>query len=135
MNRREFLTRTTAALGALGLPLGSVAGAGTTAKAAAVTARNPQMMYGWACVYAQMNEGVTPAKLAEAFRMSPSDARIVFDRMLERGVLLPPGLDGTAKASRPWRPWEDRARNRIRAAFARVMDHVVKDDSYGWRGA
>ena len=133
MNRRDFLARSGAALGAAALPLGTLAAAPVRAVAGA--ARTPQMMSGWACVYAQMNEGITPDRLAEAFRMSPADARIVFDRMLERGVLLPPALDGTARASRPWRPWESRAGARTRAAFARVMNLVLKDPSYGWGAA
>ena len=143
MQRRNFLQGIAAIAGAVALPLP------TFAKAAAMgTTKVVPFHYGWACVYAQMNNGVSATDIARVFRVSPSDASGLMDRMLTRGVIHTPGLDGRSQPTRAWQPWDKRApeasansetkpslsdENRsLLNKFQAVTAHVVEDPSYGW---
>ncbi|SMX41810.1 helix-turn-helix domain-containing protein [Octadecabacter ascidiaceicola] len=143
MKRRNFLQGIAASAGAATFPVP------TFAKAAAVgTTKVIPFHYGWACVYAQMNNGVSAADIARVFRISPSDASGLMDRMLMRGVIHAPGLDGRAQPTRAWQAWDKRApeipaeteskhdvsneNQALLSKFNAVMAHVVTDPSYGW---
>ncbi|HCP81741.1 MAG TPA: hypothetical protein DIT67_09170 [Octadecabacter sp.] len=143
MQRRNFLQGIAASAGAATLPLPAFA------KAAAVgTSKVVPFHYGWACVYAQMNNGVSAADISRVFHISPRDAAGLMDRMLMRGVIHAPGLDGRSQPTRAWQPWDKRApvaqaktetqhhmsdENRsLLNKFKTVMAHVVADPSYGW---
>ncbi|MEN8918995.1 MAG: helix-turn-helix domain-containing protein [Octadecabacter sp.] len=143
MKRRNFLQGIAASAGAAAMPLP------TFAKAAAMgTTKVIPFHYGWACVYAQMNNGVSAADIARVFRISPSDASGLMDRMFARGVIHAPGLDGRSHPTRAWQPWDKRTpaapthaetKHRISdenrsllSKFDAVMAHVVTHPSYGW---
>lgn len=147
MKRRSFLQGLAASAGAAALPLPA-----TARTAAAATNKIIPFHYGWACVYAQMNNGVSPADIERVFRVSPADAGKLFDRMLTRGVIHAPGLDGRSHPTRAWQPWDkkapaaaDRSSEKPRDAdtsepsvanlFRRVMAHVLADKSYGLASA
>ncbi len=142
MKRRSFLQGIAASAGAVALPLPA------GAKAAAVTGKVIPFHYGWACVYAQMNNGVSAADISRVFKIPMSDAHGLMDRMLTRGVIHPAGLDGRSHPTRAWQPWdkqqaiakqeaqrksiEDAERPRVADLFARMIGHVTEDPSYGW---
>lgn len=145
MKRRNFLQGALAGASVAAVPLPAFA------KVAATTTKVVPFHYGWACVYAQMNNGVSAADIARVFRLPLSDAHGLMDRMLTRGVIGIPGLDGRAHPTRAWQPWDkrqaiqareaketQRAKNRTaeRATaadhFRAVMAHVTHDRSYGW---
>jgi len=143
MQRRNFLQGIAASAGAVALPLPAFA------KAAAIgTTKVVPFHYGWACVYAQMNNGVSAADIARVFRVSHDDAAGLMDRMLMRGVIHAPGLDGRSQPTRAWQPWDKRTpqattksdtKHRISNEnrsllnkFQAVMAHVVTHPSYGW---
>lgn len=131
MKRRNFLRGLAASAGATTLPIP------LPAKPIAATVGASQLAkfhYAWACVHAQMNNSVTRAELAAKFRISATQANSLFDRMLDRGVLHAPGLDGRSHATRPWKPI-DRAESftnphhqdtseRLRAAFEGMLAAV-----------
>ena len=143
MKRRNFLQGIAASAGAATLPLPSLAKV-----AAAGTTKVVPFHYGWACVYAQMNNGVSAADIARVFRISPQDASGLMDRMLTRGVIQMPGLDGRAHPTRPWQPWDKRTpaatRDTARSdstpdetatlsdKFRAMIAHVTQHPSYGW---
>lgn len=104
MKRRDFLRGAAASAGAAALPIPTL----VKPVAAATQATVAGFHYGWACVYAQMNNGIAPADVAEKFGISLEVANRLFDRMLDRGVLHPPGLDGRSHATRQWQPWDQR---------------------------
>lgn len=104
MQRRKFLNGVMAGAGAAALP------AQILAKAAAQTlAKVVPFHYGWACVYAQMNNGVSVADIERVFNISAADASSRMDRMLTRGVIRPSGLDGRSHPTRAWEPWDDKS--------------------------
>lgn len=146
MKRRSFLRGVAASLGATTLPLPVIS---RPAIASAPAGVPTAFHYGWACVYAQRNEGISPADIAEKFRIPLSEANGLFDRMLTRGVLQPPGPNGRSVASRPWQPWDERmapqsstknARERdqeentsnVAAAFRKMIGHVTGDENFRW---
>ena len=100
MKRRSFLQGIAASAGAVTLPLPAAA------KAATVTTKVTPFHYGWACVYAQMNNGVSAADISRVFKIPMSDAHGLMDRMLTRGVIHPAGLDGRSHPTRAWQPWD-----------------------------
>ncbi|MCF2871366.1 hypothetical protein L0664_09850 [Octadecabacter sp. G9-8] len=99
MKRREFLTGIAATVGATALPLPTLAKAATH-----TTAKVLPFHYGWACVFARTNNGITATDIQRVFNVSQSEASSLMDRMLTRGVLRPPGLDGRSHATRTWEP-------------------------------
>lgn len=103
MRRRKFLQGIVASAGAATLPLPVIAKA-----AAQTTAKIIPFHYGWACVYAQMNNGVSAGDIERVFRISPHDASSLMDRMLTRGVIGPTGIDGFSRPIRKWEPWDRR---------------------------
>lgn len=148
MERRKFLQGMAAGAGTMALPLPALAKV-----AIPTTAKVVPFHYGWACVYAQMNNGVSAADIARVFRISPSDANGLMERMLSRNVIGPIGLDGRAHPTRAWQPWDKRqamkateaaeaekqARlndvddsNVIAIKFRAMIDPVTKDASFGW---
>lgn len=101
MQRRKFLQGMLASAGATALP------APVIAKAAVQTAAKViPFHYGWACVYAQMNNGVSAADIERVFNISATEAQGLMDRMLTRGVIRPPGLNGKSQPTRAWEPWD-----------------------------
>ena len=145
MERRKFLQSVAAGAGAMALPLPAFAKVASQAATKVVP-----FHYGWACVYAQMNNGVSAADIARVFRIAPTDAQGLMDRMLTRGVIGPIGIDGRAHPTRAWQPWDKRkaleateARNKARAEseepartvkslFRAVIEPVTHDESFGW---
>ena len=103
--------------------------------------------YGWACVYAQMNNGVSAGDIARVFRIAPTDAQMLMDRMLTRGVIGPIGINGRAHPTRAWQPWDkrkaleaaerskvksDEKARGVKTLFRAIIDPVTKDPSFGW---
>ena len=144
MKRRNFLKGLAASAGATALPLPAIAKVATT-----TTTKVIPFHYGWACVYAQMNNGVSAADIARVFKIPHHEAAGLMDRMLMRGVIHPPGLDGRSHPTRTWQPWDKRGaatgnteteaepaeaddRPSVATLLRAVMDPVVKDSSYGW---
>lgn len=143
MKRRNFLQGLAASAGATVVPMPVMAKA-----AAQSTSRVIPFHYGWACVYAQMNNGISAADIERVFRIPHSDAAGLMDRMLMRGVIHPPGLDGRSHPTRAWQPWDKRApvpeaeqKGRKRDTqdhtstadlFRAMMAPVVSDPSFGW---
>lgn len=142
MKRRNFLQGLAASAGATALPLPAVAKV-----AATTTTKVIPFHYGWACVYAQMNNGVSAADIARVFKIPAHEAAGLMDRMLMRGVIHPPGLDGRSHPTRTWQPWDKRgaapAEDRpekedareersVAALFAAMMAPVLTDASFGW---
>ncbi|MCF2906196.1 hypothetical protein L0666_14465 [Octadecabacter sp. CECT 8868] len=145
MQRRKFLQGMMASAGATALPAPVIAKA-----AKATTAKVVPFHYGWACVYAQMNNGVSAADIERVFRISGADAQGLMDRMLMRGVIRPPGLDGRSHPTRAWEPWdkkspapasEDKAKapddaqdqaigQKARKKFARMIDCMKAEPHY-----
>lgn len=105
MKRRSFLQGLAASAGAVVAPVSLP----TIAKPAAVTAKVIPFHYGWACVYAQMNNGVSAADIARVFKISNADASELMERMMTRGVIQPPGLDGRSHPTRVWEPWDKKS--------------------------
>ena len=103
MQRRKFLQGIVAASGAAALPLPATAKVATGAATKVIP-----FHYGWACVYAQMNNGVSAADIARVFKIPMSDANGLMERMLSRGVIYPPGLDGRSHPTRAWQPWDQK---------------------------
>ena len=141
MKRRNFLQGLAASAGATALPLPAFA------KVAATTTKVMPFHYGWACVYAQMNNGVSAADIARVFRIPAHEAHGLMDRMLTRGVIHPPGLDGRSHPTRAWQPWDKRGaavdaaepdqtdvgeEQSVAALFRAMMAPVLKDASFGW---
>lgn len=144
MKRREFLQNLSASAGVLALPVPAFA------KVASQTVTKVvPFHYGWACVYAQMNNGVSAADIARVFRISPMDASGLMDRMLMRGVISPVGLNGRAHPTRAWEPWDKRQaadlarqdknsaqdapkRKPLPDLFRAMFAHVTDDPSFGW---
>lgn len=86
MRRRNFLKGALASAGAAALPAPAIAKIATVAAHKVVP-----FHYGWACVFAQMNDGITAADIERVFKISANDANGLMDRMLMRGVLRAPG--------------------------------------------
>lgn len=101
MKRRDFLRGAVASVGATALPLPAIGKVAATA-----TAKVIPFHYGWACVFAQMNDGITSADIERVFNISPQDANGLMERMWTRGVLRPADLDGRCRATRAWEPWD-----------------------------
>lgn len=150
MQRRNFLQGLAAGAGVAAMPLPLAAKA---ASMGSVPYRAVGFHYGWACVYAQRNGGITAADIASKFNIPTAEANALFNRMLDRGVLTLPGLDGRSHATTPWQPWDQRhpvgaARQdtpedgtrpsadsdaqTIADRFRAVMAYVTTDSSYGW---
>ena len=148
MERRKFLQGIAAGAGASVLPLPAIAKV-----AIPTTAKVVPFHYGWACVYAQMNNGVSAADIARVFKISLTDANGLMERMLTRNVIGPIGLDGRAHPTRAWQPWDKRqalkaaeqakADKRLKAEntddtnvvalkFRAMIEPVTKDASFGW---
>lgn len=145
MKRRNFLQGLAASAGATVVPLPALA-----KTAAHATSKVIPFHYGWACVYAQMNNGVSAADIERVFRIPASDAHGLMDRMLTRGVIHTPGLDGRSHPTRAWEPWdkrqalakaeaeakarhqEDEKKRSTADLFRAVMAPVLTDPSYGW---
>jgi len=68
MQRRKFLQGMLASAGATALPAPVIAKA-----AVQTTAKVVPFHYGWACVYAQMNNGVSAADIERVFNISAAD--------------------------------------------------------------
>ncbi len=105
MHRRRFLQGMIATAGATALPAPVISKAATHA-----TTKVVPFHYGWACVYAQMNNGVSAADIERVFKISPHEAQGLMDRMLTRGVIRPPGLDGRSHPTRAWEPWDKKTK-------------------------
>jgi hypothetical protein len=101
MKRRNFLQGIAASAGTAVLPLPVLARAAVQS-----TAKILPFHYGWACVFARTNNGITAADIGRVFKVSPTQAHGLMDRMLTRGVLRPPGLDGRSHPTRTWEPWD-----------------------------
>lgn len=144
MKRRNFLQGLAASAGATVVPMPAVA-----KLAAQTTGKVIPFHYGWACVYAQMNNGVSAADIARVFRIPVSDASGLMDRMLTRGVIHPPGLDGRSHPTQAWQPWDKRApvtpenakdpsrggddqKRTPQEMFRAIMSPVLGDPSFGW---
>ncbi|MEL6960374.1 MAG: hypothetical protein AAGL89_15625 [Pseudomonadota bacterium] len=106
MKRRDFLRGAAASAGLTALPVPALSAPAVAVRTAPGLAA---FHYGWACVFAQMNNGITPADVSDKFGVSLREANALFDRMRLRGVIHPPGLDGRSHATRPWQPWDQRA--------------------------
>lgn len=104
MKRRSFLQGLVASAGAAVVPVPLPALARPAAAAKIIP-----FHYGWACVYAQMNNGVSATDIARVFKISNEDASGLMDRMLTRGVIHPPGLDGRSHPTRAWEPWDKKS--------------------------
>lgn len=141
MIRRNFLSGFIAGAATLALP------APTFAKAVTMTtAKVAPFHYGWACVFARRNNGVSASDIARVFRVSGTEAQGLMDRMVMRGVVTPPGLNGRAQPTRTWQPWEQKTavaksdtRNlrdpdqpSIADRFRAVMAHVMQDQTFGY---
>jgi hypothetical protein len=143
MRRRNFLQGLAASAGATVVPMPAMAKVATQ-----TTSKVIPFHYGWACVYAQMNNGISAADIARVFRIPTADAAHLMDRMLTRGVIHPPGLDGRSHPTRAWQPWDKRTpagtdssrkatkqqdeTRTPKALFRAVMAPVLTDPSFGW---
>jgi len=101
MKRRNFLQGIAATAGAAALPLPTTAKVATGAATKVIP-----FHYGWACVYAQMNNGIAAADISRVFGIPVTDAQGLMTRMLDRGVIYPAGLDGRSRPTRAWQPWD-----------------------------
>lgn len=144
MKRRNFLQGIAASIGATTLPVP------VFAKAAAIPTKVAPFHYGWACVYARMNNGVAAADIARVFRLSGIEAHKLMERMVMRGVVAPPGLDGRSHPTKVWQPWDERQAAIAKAEakkqsqtqqtkqssaadlFRAVIGRVTQHPSYGW---
>lgn len=146
MKRRSFLQGLMAGAGVTALPV--PIGAKPIAGVAVSANRMAAFHYGWACVFAQMNNGITPADVVEKFGVTPAQADALFQRMRLRGVLQAPGLDGRSHATRPWQPWDKRGpaatqsdkqtktresadQPNARDLFRQMIAHVTDHPSFG----
>lgn len=149
LNRRKLLQGLTASAAAIALPLPSFAKAVVATNKAAVP-----FHYGWACIFARHNNGVSTADIARVFHLPKREAQALMDRMVLRGVVTPPDVLGRAQPTRTWQPWEGTAHNvqgkntntsqhakhqpkpkRVSDAFRRMIAHVSEDPSFGWNGS
>jgi len=119
MQRRKFLQGMLASAGAAALPAPAIA----KVMAPAATKVIP-FHYGWACVYAQMNNGISAADIERVFKIPASDAQGLMDRMLTRGVIHPAGLDGRSHPTKAWEPWDKKA-----AAAKAEAEKAKKDEA------
>ena len=104
MKRRDFLQGIVASAGAAAAPMPVLAKA-----AVQTTTKVIPFHYGWACVYAQMNNGISAGDIERVFKVSGAEANGLMDRMLSRGVIRPPGLDGRSHPTRAWEPWDKKS--------------------------
>lgn len=143
MKRRNFLQGVAASVGATALPVPALA------KMGAVAPKAVPFHYGWACFYARTHNGVAAADIARVFRLSTDQAAGLLDRMVMRGVISPIGADGRCHPTKPWQPYDHRARtgtaktprkshqvqthdSSLRDRFKAVMAHVTHHPTYGW---
>lgn len=142
MNRRSLLQGMIAGAGALALPIPIFAKAATVTAKAAVP-----FHYGWACVFARTNNGISARDIARVFHLKPTEAQVLMDRMVLRGVVTPPDVLGRAQPTKAWQPWDGKTPKAptrktrrsqsqdnpsIADRFRAVMAHVTQDASYGW---
>lgn len=103
MKRRKFLQGFVAGAATAALPAPVLAKA-----AAASAAKVVPFHYGWACVYARTNGGISAADIERVFRVSPKEASRLMDRMLARSVLRPAAANGKCHPTRTWEPWDQK---------------------------
>ena len=122
MHRRKFLRGFASSLGAAAVPLTSAA------KAVATLSNAPAKIipfhYGWACVHAQRNNGISAADISRVFKVSPQEASSLMKRMELRGVIGPTGLDGRSQPTRTWQSWDTKHPARAKGS---AQDIVEKD--------
>ena len=129
MQRRKFLQGMLASAGAATLPAPAFAKVMTPTATKVIP-----FHYGWACVYAQMNNGISAADIERVFKIPASDAQGLMDRMLTRGVIHPAGLDGRSHPTKAWEPWDKKtASAQVKSDDAKQSDTSSDDPKTGHR--